>query len=146
MSFKDTVESLTEIRGSFQSGLTALDSNSGKIKPDNTRLINGSVNLDDSLKKTYPNANRWDYIIGYNDKAYFVEIHPAAGGEVKVVLLKLEWLKAWLKSSAGTLNGIKADDPYHWIASGKMAIPKTSNQYKIAARNGMIPKSHLALT
>jgi hypothetical protein len=31
---------------------------------------------------------------------YWLEIHPASDGEVKVVLAKLEWLKNWLRTKA----------------------------------------------
>jgi hypothetical protein len=70
MRFKDAVESITEISNSFQNGLAALGSNSGKIEPGNNRLINGSVDLDNSLKKLYPNANRWDYIV-YRNRSFW---------------------------------------------------------------------------
>ncbi|NUM72442.1 MAG: hypothetical protein HUU43_16480 [Ignavibacteriaceae bacterium] len=145
MSFTDTVQMIPEISDYLSDGLRALGNNSRKINAADTRLINGSIDLDTSLRNSYPQANRWDYIIGYNNKAWFLEIHPATGKEVGVVLKKLAWLKNWLNMHAGGLNNLKASEPYHWVASDKMAIPTTSRHYRLAATNGIIPKKRLEL-
>lgn len=55
----------------------------------------GSVDIDLRLSSKYPNSNRWDYVIGYGDCAYFLEVHSAETSEVNVVLKKLNWLKDW---------------------------------------------------
>lgn len=44
----------------------------------------------------YPNASRWDYAIGYDQKAWFVEVHPANTSNVKEMLKKVEWLESRL--------------------------------------------------
>jgi hypothetical protein len=48
-------------------------------------------------------------------------------------------------SKGESFNRIKASDPYHWISSGKIDLPKTSSHYRNAAKNGIIPKSQLTL-
>jgi hypothetical protein len=66
------------------------------IAVNNTRLLEGSVDIDACTLKNHPNEARWDYAIGYESKAYFVEIHPADTSNVNEVIKKAEWLKQWL--------------------------------------------------
>lgn len=143
MSFESTIESCSQISSCFQLGLQALGSDSSYINPKNTRLINGSVALDECLKSSEPNANRWDYLIAYNELSYCLEIHPANEGEVKTMIKKAEWLNRFLNSNLPSLN----KKPYHWVASGKIGILPSSPKARILAQNGItFPKSRLELT
>lgn len=89
-------------------------------------MINGSIDIDRCLEDKYPHDNRWDYAIGYNDKCYFVEIHPASTSDISTVIAKKEWVVKWLKSQSSLL--IKREHSFHWIATGKISIRKGSPQ------------------
>lgn len=79
----------------FCKGLQALDNaDKSKIEPQNTKLLDGSANIDSCLKKQYPESNRWDYAVAYAGTVYFIEVHPP--NEIKEVVKKLNWLKEWL--------------------------------------------------
>lgn len=142
-TFRDAVESTVDIKHGFKSGLTALGKNSKKIFPEDSRKLQGSVDIDSETRDVYPNESRWDYCLGYNDKAYFVEVHP--GNEVSVVLKKLEWLKKWLHDSAPKLNAIKAENAFHWVTSGNVALIHGSSQYRAAVSKHLLPKTKLVL-
>ena len=125
--FKTAVESIPEVADGYRAGLQALESNASKIKVRDTRLLSGSIDIDKCTKGKYPEENRWDYAVGYNDKAYFIEIHGASPGEVKTVISKAEWLKSWLRKTGKPLLEIQASNTLYWIATGKVAILPTSN-------------------
>jgi len=144
--YKKAVEATLDITNCYQPGLLALGANSTKVNPVNTRLLNGSVDIDSCTATNYPNANRWDYSFGYNDKAYFIEVHPANTSEVDVVIKKLEWLKTWLTNNAPRLNSLKADSPYYWVQSGKGAILPNSKQARKVAQAGIKPIPLLRLS
>lgn len=142
--FKLSIDKINDIKDYFEPGLKAFGSYSARIRLKDSGQ--GSVDLDKALLHKYPQANRWDYIFGYKDRAYFVEIHSANTREVKVMEKKLQWLKDWLElESQEPLRRIKAPIPYYWIQSGKFAIPKTSPQYRKIAQLGLIPKNILEL-
>ena len=138
MGFKNAVEATEDIKDCYNKGLTALGSNSGKVRPHNTRRVNGSVNLDDCVSGKYPDASRWDYIIGYNGAAYFLEVHPASTSNVGEMIKKLNWLKVWLRREAAEINAIKASDkPFRWVASKGVGIVKDSPQALRLAKSGL---------
>ena len=77
-TFKSIVQAIPAIAGAYREGLQALESkDAGKVKPQNPRKLSGSVYLDKCLETTNHHDARWDYVIGYSEKAYFVEVHPA---------------------------------------------------------------------
>lgn len=133
--FQESVEATADIAKGFCKGLQALKSNSTAVSTKNDRQITGSVDIDTMTKTLYPTASRWDYAIGYEDKAYFLEIHPANTSNVSEMINKKNWLENWLISKAPALRSIKADAPYYWVPSGKNAILKTSRQYRQIAQN-----------
>ena len=143
--FKAAVEATSDIKSCYQPGLRALGTYSNKVSLSNNSLCNGSVDIDECVKAKYPNANRWDYCIGYDNKAYFVEVHSANTSEVSTMLNKLQWLKDWLNSSAPELNKIKAKPPYYWVMSGKYAILPNSSQARQIAAAGIKPIAKLTL-
>ena len=98
--FYSAVKGTKEISNGYQTGLQALGSNSTKITVPDTRKLNGSVDIDSCVKDLYPTENRWDYAIGYNETAYFIEIHPAETSSVTKMIAKVTWLKQWLKKSS----------------------------------------------
>ena len=112
-----------------KNGLKAIkSSDKGNFNFNNSRNINCSIDIDKCFENTYPNAPRWDYFICYQDKAYFVEIHPANSGEkVKEILKKFDWLKNNILNKASCrISKIHI----YWIATGKVAISKRSRYGK----------------
>ncbi len=144
--FKEAVEATAEIKNCYQPGLKALGAYSAKVALTDNSLCNGSVDIDECVRTKYPNSNRWDYCIGYNNKAYFVEVHSANTAEVSTMLNKLQWLKDWLNSKAPELNKIKAPVPFYWVMSGKYAIQPNSPQSRKIAQAGIKPIAKLSLT
>lgn len=138
-TFKSIVQAIPAIAGAYREGLQALESkDAGKVKPQNPRKLSGSVYLDKCLKTTNPHDARWDYVIGYSEKAYFVEVHPANTSNVDEVVKKKKWLDAWLKTNALDLKAMMAGTSYYWIASGKVAILPNSPQARKIAKNKLV--------
>ena len=138
-TFKSIVQAIPAIAGAYREGLQALGSkDAGKVKPQNPRKLSGSVYLDKCLKTTNPHDARWDYVIGYREKAYFVEVHPANTSNVDEVVKKKKWLDVWLKTNALDLKAMMAGTSYYWIASGKVAILPNSPQARKIAKNKLV--------
>ena len=133
MTFKEKVEKIEAIKNCYCEGLNAIEKkNKNYLRFSNSRSIEGSVNLDKCLKNTCPNDNRWDYAIGYKNKVYFVEIHPATKNEIDTVFKKLEWLK---RNKQNTV--FKSDNNYYWIGTDGVKISPSSNDYKKIAKSGI---------
>lgn len=94
--FQIAVHSTAEIAQGYEPGLQALKSHSSKITFGDPHQCTGSVDIDNTVRAKYPQANRWDYCLCYRSQVYFVEVHSANTREVSTVLRKLEWLKDWL--------------------------------------------------
>ena len=137
-SFEKAVKATDDIALGFCSGLQALGSNSVVIKVQNNRSLNGSVDIDTTTSSLYPQDARWDYTVGYDNRAYFVEVHPANTSNVKEMIHKKEWLDNWLNIHAPELKKIKAEAPYYWVPSGKVAILRNSPQFKRIALNHIL--------
>lgn len=138
-TFKSIVQAVPAIAGAYREGLQALESkDAGKVKPQYPRKLSGSVYLDKCLKTTNPHDARWDYVIGYSEKAYFVEVHPANTSNVDEVVKKKKWLEVWLKTNALDLKAMMAGTSYYWIASGKVAILPNSPQARKIAKNKLV--------
>lgn len=138
-TFKSIVQAIPAIAGAYREGLQALESkDAGKVKPQNPRKLSGSVYLDKCLKTTNPHDARWDYVIGYSEKAYFVEVHPANTSNVNEVVKKKKWLDVWLKTNALDLKAMMAGTSSYWIASGKVAILPNSPQARKIAKNKLV--------
>lgn len=136
-AFKEAVENTPEIKSHYCTGLQAVKGSERKmISPEDTKKLSGSVDIDNALKNQDPDGARWDYAVGYEDKAYFVEVHPANTSNVQEMINKVEWLKKWLKEKATSLNAIREKTLY-WIPSGKVNILKDSPQYKKLAQKSL---------
>ncbi|MDE6695413.1 MAG: hypothetical protein K2K25_00875 [Muribaculaceae bacterium] len=139
--FKNAIAKCSLIKNAYMPGLSALKGNSKHVKPADPKLVAGSVDIDDALKIMYPNESRWDYVVGYSDEAFFIEVHPAGTSNVSEMVNKVKWLKNWLASSAPDLNKLHKSKVYYWIPSGGVSILSGSVQYKrIAANNLHIQK------
>ncbi len=136
--FKKAVRSVPEIHDCFKDGLQALGSNSSKIKGYAKGDLVGSVNIDTCLKNRYPNASRWDYVFGCNDRIYYVEVHQGKTSEVTKIVEKLNWLKQWHKTAATSLENLKDRSIYHWVSTkGTASIAKGSRHRRRLDQNGI---------
>lgn len=106
----------------------------GQIVAEERRRLLGSAAIDDDCRAAYPKDPRWDYLIGYerdsNAIAYFVEVHSAETSEVSKMEKKLRWLQDFLlQASQRKLAAL--DRECHWVASGRINIPKHVPQYRV---------------
>lgn len=140
MNFIKAIQSIPEIAECLKNGLQALErQDKNKIKVRSSRDLKGSVYIDKCLERHYPNAPRWDYVFGYRDRIYYVEVHPADNTrKVREVTAKLRWLKQWRALSAKNLEGLESQSTYHWISTGKTATSVKRGKYlQILAQNGI---------
>jgi hypothetical protein len=144
-AFNDAVSKTSDISNGYRIGLTALGKYSSKVVVPNDVSVEGSVDIDTTTVALYPRDNRWDYVIGFNGKVIFVEVHSATTSEVDVVLKKLDWLKNWLNSKAPDLAKLRAAAPYYWVQSKNFQILKHSPQYRKAVSKGILPLSKVTL-
>lgn len=70
VSFKDSVNNCDEIKNALKPGLSALKGNSKDVKAADTKLIEGSVDIDEAVRDKYPEDSRWDYVVGYSNEAF----------------------------------------------------------------------------
>lgn len=138
MAFEDDVSSVDEIANCYQPGLQAVKNvDRSRISPANSRLLCGSVDLDSCLQNQYPQDNRWDYIICYENTLYFVEVHPASTSEVNTMVAKALWLRNWWNQHKNNFNtGSKSQ--LYWISSGSTDKILPSSTYgKRLAKSGI---------
>ena len=128
----------------YKAGIQALAAVDRKrVHLSNPRQCHGSADIVNALKKSQPNARRWDYVVAVDKTLHFIEVHPAHSSEVKDMTAKKSWLDNWLKSSQ--LNRLSAPKQFHWVASDKVAIPKNSKQWRAAVQLGLKPVTGLKL-
>ncbi len=140
MNFSEAIQSIPEIAECLKNGLQALErQDKTKIKVNASRDLKGSVYIDKCLERRYPNAPRWDYVFGYRDRVYYLEVHPADNTrKVREVTAKLGWLKQWRKRSARSLEDLEGQSTYHWISTGKtLSSVKRGKYLQILAQNGI---------
>ena len=140
-SFKRAVLETPEVASSMRNGLQALTGVDRKrIAYTNSRIIVGSISFDDALASKYPNAPLWDYGVGLSrprgsDQIKWIEVHSAASTHVNELLKKLQWLRTWLRESAGKLDALPRE--FVWIASGKVHLQQGSPQIRKIAQAGL---------
>jgi hypothetical protein len=141
VSLKKAVKMTPHLQNAWAQGLGALRAQDRPhVATEDPRHLTGSVDVDNALKTSQPNAHRWDYAIGYlhsNKKEciYWVEIHPARDQEVNVVLQKLRWLQLWLADSNNPLNQFERD--FVWVSSGATSFTLGAPQRKMFAQLGL---------
>ena len=142
MTFKKAVNDTPDLKDSWSAGFQALSrADKDHVTAEDTRRVAGSVNVDATLQERFPNDNRWDYAVGYQptnikgQMVYWIEIHPASSGEVKVVLAKLGWLQRWLRDSAPKLKALPR--AFIWVSSGKTSLAPSAHQQRQFASLGL---------
>lgn len=151
MSFRAAVLATPAVAGAYRDGLQALPARDrARISCRRPRRLTGSIHVDGALAASHPRDPRWDYGIGYchgaDERAIWVEVHPASSSSIREMLSKLEWLKTWLQREAPQLHNITKDD-YYWLATdAPIAITANSPQAKQLASAGLRgPRRRLAL-
>jgi hypothetical protein len=142
VTFRQAVESTPNLEGEWKAGLGALRAeDKPHIQPEDTRRLAGSVDVDTPLTPSQPNANRWDFGIGYQhvnrteEFIYWVETHTGSDGQISVVLRKLDWLKTWLRADGKSLAVFERE--FVWVPSGATSFTKGATQVKILASKGL---------
>lgn len=142
MTFKEAVGKTKHLETAWQPGLQALRAeDKPHIEAEDTRRFCGSADLDTALQKIEPQANRWDFAIGYqhtdrkNEVIYWTELHTASDGEFKVVIAKAQWLLGWLKGGGKVLAGFERE--IVWVSSGATSLTLTSPRQKQMAAAGL---------
>jgi len=117
-------------------GLGAITGSEGKgqIVPGNA-TVESSVAVDEDCREAYPNHARWDYLVGATKPkatlphAFFIEVHSAETSEVSKMEAKLDWLLQFLARPKQAALA-KLPRSFHWVASGRINIPRHLPQYK----------------
>jgi hypothetical protein len=142
MTFKEAVEKTLQLKGSCMAGLRALRAQDRRhIEAEDTRKLAGSVDVDTAYQKLDPQANRWDFGIGYRhanreeDVIYWVETHTASTSEVNVVIKKALWLLAWFKGDGKLLAEFEKD--IIWVSSGATTFTLSAPRKKQMAQAGL---------
>lgn len=136
MSFKNDITLTPDISTCYRPGLRGVKTSDKKyFQCRNTSNIEGSVDIDSCLASKYPNENRWDYVIGYDDQNYFIEIHPASTSNISEIIAKKNWLMQWLRNQRSPL--LQRSYSFHWIATGKVNIRKGSPQMNRLSSSGI---------
>lgn len=114
LTFREAIERTPDVANGFRGGLAAFGQYAGKIRVPDSRLIDGSLDIDASTADKYPQENRWDYALSYHNEVFYIEIHPAISSEVSKMIKKLTWLKGWLTMHAPEIKKLTATskNPY----------------------------------
>lgn len=145
--FKEAVERTPDIQNGYRIGLKALKGkDAGCVTAENTRMVDGSVDVDACTRDLYPNEARWDYVVGYRGCAYFLEVHPAHTCNVKEMIKKAEWLRNWLTMQAPALKTLQNGKSLYWVPSGKHNILPNSPQSRMLAQSHILLVGKLKLS
>lgn len=149
--FRKAVKACSDL--ALRDGLQAVSATGReKIRPENTRSVTGSVDIDEDLRAQFPEDNRWDYAVGYRssdgqEKAWFIEVHPAETSEISCVVRKARFLRTWAQHFAPDLWNMTIPRQIHWVASGRCDIRLNDSYRRQLALAGVgSPKQRLVLT
>ena len=141
--FREAVEATPEIAQCYEKGLGAIKEKN-IVKVQDTQKLQGSVFIDDCLHnvKKYSRQNLWDYVVGYKNHAFYIEVHGAKDSEVKTMKKKLQWVKDWRLQSE-SLSKIRST--YHWVLTRGDAITRRSRWFREVIEAGLYPVKILDL-
>jgi hypothetical protein len=153
VTFRDAIAQTRCLR--LQQGLQAIRKGEGRgrITASDNRKILGSVCIDEDCKKAEPNANRWDYAVGYNRAGkplvFYIEEHSADTHGVREMEKKFQWIKDFLRRPRSKRLSRLANE-FHWLQHKGMKIPKDTPQYRVLSKlraiglNGPLPSLTLS--
>ena len=150
MRFGDAVRQTPDMADALQAGLQALSGpERRRVRLRDKRSLRGSINLDEALREAQPHAARWDYGVGLrgnkkDDKAIWIELHPASSSHVDDVLKKHAWLLDWLKGRAPRLAELPR--AFKWVATGSVHLrPGSPQRHRVAAAGIDFCGGHLSI-
>ena len=118
-------------------GLAALDrAHRSYIANEIHGTFGDSLNLDEALLETHPNANRWDYLLGHtpSQQVIGVEPHTAKDDEVSTLIAKRAAAKEQLASHLEPGSRVAK---WIWVASGKVQFADTEKARRRLDENGI---------
>ena len=95
-----------------------------------------SLDLDEAMRESHEQENRWDYLLGHapSGEVVAVEPHSAKQDEITTVIRKRtaarEQLKVHLKTSARVVKWL-------WVASGKVHFADTEKARRLLDQHGI---------
>jgi hypothetical protein len=126
----------------YRPGLRALKrADAAHVSAPHPIRLTGSVNLDDALTATLPNAARWDYAIGHHPRMgeeaiLWVEIHAASGGNhLHEMDAKVIWLLGWLRADAPAMS--YTPRRIIWVASGRSSFGGNDPKLRALRNRGL---------
>lgn len=153
MTFRACVNAIPALADAYQPGIRALRKDDrSRIVCANTDRLTGSVDVDAALAGDFPNAPRWDYVIGHKngktEEAIWVEVHSASSGHVRHVIRKAQWLRQWLSVNARSLLDMtRESDGFVWLSTGAVSIQRGSPQARaLAMAKVSFPRKQLKLS
>lgn len=122
MDFREKVKRTFKGKNCLRNGLQAIKNEyKSRINVKNPRELKGSVNIEICV-----GGGRWDYVIGYKDDVYFIEIHTATkSSEIDIVIEKARWLRNWKENTP-----FKKDNKLYWISPGKVGFSQNSTHFR----------------
>jgi len=139
MSFKSDCDAVPALNGASKPGLQALKAgDAAHVSKRPGTVLTTSIDLDQALQPSLPNAARWDYGVGQRhgraEIVHWIEVHPAGGGNnMSEMQNKLAWLQAWLSGKAMGSH----EQRVVWVASGKSAFNARDPRLKALAQSGL---------
>jgi hypothetical protein len=129
----------------------------GLVYCADTKRFLGSFDLDRAYAGAQPNANHWDYGLGFKEKnkdevMVWLEVHPATTSEVNIFLRKYDWLKNWLRTEAKDLAVLtKRKDGqkcFFWLATDSGVNIRQGSQHakRLQAVGFDLPRQKIILT
>jgi len=128
-----------------------------KVRCNAPLRLTGSIDVDSALAATpeHRTSPRWDYGIGYRpvggeERAIWIEVHPADTSNVREVLRKRDWLLGHLATYARRLNAITVADarlkPFVWLSTNGTRITPNTPQARALRQAGFdLPRATLHL-
>jgi len=134
---KTALHTDSTLQRDLKSGIGALSQVDARLIAESERTkVGDSVDLDSSMKREFPDANRWDYIISLPTQSKIVglEPHTARDSEISVVIAKKKHALQYLRSHFR--------DGYHvakwfWISHGSVSFSKMDRAYRLLNQNGI---------
>jgi hypothetical protein len=99
-------------------------------------LFDDSIDVDEAFREQFPNANRWDYLLGHrrSEKVVALEPHSASNKEIRVVIEKKKQAQQQLR---GELAQGRSVARWYWVASGKVDFLPYEKATLTLSQNGI---------
>jgi hypothetical protein len=106
------------------------------IANDQRSRIGDSLDLDEALRPTFPQSNRWDYIFSVSDaeKLLALEPHSAGDSDISVVIAKKRHAAEQLRAHMQPRFRISE---WLWVSHGRTSFSKMERATKRMAQEGI---------